>query len=81
MASWKSGDATNIPACAVAGRPVSTAVPIAVQCRPSADSYPVMESPDLVRRSQDADTALPATSWVKSYCIRTPWSPVSMTAA
>ena len=43
-------------------------------------------SPERVSRSQRgeaADTwpASPATSWVKSHCIRTPWLPVTIIAA
>src|SRR2546430_12542422 len=43
-------------------------------------------SPDRVSRSQrgeaeDTFPAIPATSWVKSHCIRTPWLPVTIIAA
>jgi len=46
----------------------------------------VIVSPDRVSRSQRgaaAETwpAIPATSWVKSHCIRTPWLPVTIIAA
>jgi len=43
-------------------------------------------SPNRVSRSQrgeatDTLPAIPATSWVKSHCIRTPWLPVTIIAA
>ena len=43
-------------------------------------------SPERVSRSQRGAAAVtapgrPATSWVKSSCIRTPWLPVTITAA
>ena len=43
-------------------------------------------SPERVSRSQrgeaeDTFPAIPATSWVKSHCIRTPWLPVTIIAA
>ena len=43
-------------------------------------------SPDRVSRSQRGEAAdtfpvSPATSWVKSHCIRTPWLPVTIIAA
>src|SRR6185437_2907657 len=43
-------------------------------------------SPERVSRSQRGEAAdtfppSPATSWVKSHCIRTPWLPVTIIAA
>src|SRR6202035_4426012 len=57
-----------------------------VQCLPSAEEYPVSVSPARVSRSHRGDAADtwaagPAMSWVKSYCIRTPWPGVTMIAA
>src|SRR5579875_594501 len=80
------GEAANIPACATRGSPASVAVPTRVQCTPSAESYPRIASPARVSRSQRGDAAdtfpaIPATSPVKSHCIRTPWLPVTIIAA
>ena len=82
----RGGAVTKSPACAVGGSPARLAVPISAQCLPSAESYPVIVSPERVSRSQRGDAAetvpgRPAVSRVKSYCIRTPWAGVAMTAA
>jgi len=64
-----TGGATNTPTTTRAGRRASRAVPIRVQWRPSAESYPVSVSPERSSRSQRgaaADTGpdRPAVSWV-----------------
>ena len=46
------GEVANSPACAVCGSPASRTVPTVVQCVPSAESYPVIVSPERVSRSQ-----------------------------
>src|SRR5215472_524919 len=88
LGAWKrwSGEATNSPACTVAGSPATCTVPTVVHRRPSADSCPVSVSPERVSRSHrgevtDTGPAWPAMSWVKSYCIRTPCPGVAMIAA
>ncbi len=63
------GEVTKSPACTVGGSPARLAVPISAQCVPSAESYPVIVSPDRVSRSQRGDAAetvpgRPAVSWV-----------------
>src|SRR5579863_4572378 len=70
----------------MAGSPGRSAAPTLVQCLPSAEEYPVSVSPARVSRSHRGDAADtwpagPAMSWVKSYCIRTPWPGVTMIAA
>ncbi|GAA1690066.1 hypothetical protein GCM10009830_42100 [Glycomyces endophyticus] len=78
------GEVASIPTCTVSGRPATTAVPTSSHACPSADSNPVIVSPDLVSRSHTGvpgAVALPATSPVYPYCIRTPCSPVSTSAA
>ena len=47
-----AGEATNGPACTVAGRPARLTVPTLVQRVPSAESYPVSVSPARTSRSQ-----------------------------
>ena len=46
------GVVANSPACTVPGSPGSRTVPTVVQCVPSAESYPVIVSPERVSRSQ-----------------------------
>jgi len=80
------GEVANRPTWALDGSPASVTVSTRVQCVPSAESYPVIVSPERVSRSQRgvvAETApgKPATSCVKSSCIRTPWLPVTIIAA
>jgi hypothetical protein len=80
------GEVTNRPTWTVAGSPARVAVPIVVHRSPSVDSYPVTRSPARVSRSQRGDPVettpgRPGVSSVKLYCIRTPWLPVSITAA
>ncbi len=66
-----------MPAWTAGGSPASRTAPTRVQCVPSAESYPVIVSPERASRSQRgcaAETApgIPAVSPVKLYCIRTP---------
>ncbi|GAA2905700.1 hypothetical protein GCM10020220_113710 [Nonomuraea rubra] len=70
----------------LAGSSDSLAVPTTVHCFPSGDSSPVIVSLVRLRRSQrgrpgDTPCGPPATSSVKSCCMRTPWAPVTMIAA
>ena len=52
-----SGAAANMPARTVPASPARRAAPTSVQCLPSAESYPVITSPERVSRSQRGDAA------------------------
>ena len=69
LTSEFSGEVANIPAWTVGGSPARVAVPTLAQCVPSAESYPVILSPERVSRSQRGDAAetrpaRPGESWV-----------------
>lgn len=75
------GDVVNRPPCTVLPSDGRVTVPTLVQAAPVAEEYPVITGPDLTSRSQPARSAGPGMSPVKLSCIRTPWPPVTMSAA
>src|SRR5918994_3239772 len=80
--STSGGDATKNPTSTVSGSSSRSTDPICVHFRPSADSYPVIDDPDLVRRShRGLASELPAMSASKFACMRTPSPGVTATAA
>ena len=86
MTTLDAGDVTNMPTSADEPSAATAADPTGVQFLPSADTSAVTVLPARVSRIHSGSVGSETSptgpmSPVKSYCMRIPWPPVSITAA